>query len=187
MSRYGYQAVRPHWIARLVMWRGWGRTLKIGILLCLACGVQGVWAYRMTIGFAQPDFGLLMMALIAFLSPPSTALWVGFTVGLIQASLIDQTLGSLLLSRLAGAYAVAHLPQFFSPRSYGSGIVAVAVGVIVSQSLLYLFAPSIGGRAYWETSFGILVYNCVMALPMFGLVRKLIPPEQEEESSRWNL
>lgn len=187
MSRYGYETVRPHWVARLVTWQGWGRTLRIGFLLVCACAAQGVWAHRMAIGFATPDFGLLMMSLVAFLSPPTTALWVGFTVGLIQASLIDQTVGSLLLSRLVSAYLVSHLPQLLSPHSFGSGAVAVALGTLVSQALLYLFAPSIGGSAYWETSLGILVYNCLIALPMFGLIRRLIPPEQEDEQSQWNL
>ncbi len=187
MSRYAYTSVRPHWIARLLTWQGWGRTVRIAFLLGLAFGVQGVWAHRMSIGFAMPDFPLLMMCLIALLSPPPTALWVGFAVGLGQASLIDQTVGSLILSRLVGAYTVAQLPQLISPRSYWAGVSASATGVIVSQTLLYLFAPSIGGSAYWETSAGILVYNCLMGLPMFGLVRKLIPPEQEDERDRWNL
>lgn len=140
----------------------------------------------MQVGVAVPDFPLLVLACVALVTNPNTAAWAGFFTGLLHASMLEQTVGSLIVSRVLAATAVAYLPLVLSNRHWLSAVPAVAMLTLLCQTLFYLAAPSLGGGAFWEATVGSMVYNIALAIPAYWLIRRILPPEPDEESFLWN-
>lgn len=134
----------------------------------------------------MPDFPLLILACIALLTNPNTAAWAGFLTGLLHASMLEQTVGSLLISRTLAATAVAYLPLLISKQHWLSIVPAVALLTLLAQGLLYLAAPTISGGAFWQGTLGSMVYNMGLAIPVYWLVQRIVPPELDENSFLWN-
>lgn len=140
----------------------------------------------MQVGIATPDFPLLVLACLALVTNPNTAAWAGFFTGLLHASMLEQTVGSLIVSRVLAATVVAYLPMLLSNRHWLSAVLAVALLTSLSQTLFYLAAPSLGGGAFWQATAGSIVYNIALAVPTYWLIRRILPPEPDEESFLWN-
>ncbi len=179
MNSYLY--ARPHWFARLLLWRGWRLLVRWVPMVVLANVLQGTLAPSMRIAGAMPDLPLLVLTYLALWTNPSVSALAGFTTGLLSASMIDQQVGSLILSRTLGAWLVALLPMLIAPRRVASILLASILLIGVCQALLYLFAPSVGGMTFWGTTLRSMVYNSVLAVLAYGLFRRWLPPELSEE------
>lgn len=184
--RYDYERVQPPWFTRLILSGGWLRTLRWSVLVVLAAVAQGVWAQHLRVAGATPDFPLLILACVAMLTNPNTAAWAGFLTGLLHASMLEQTVGSLLVSRTLAATAVAYLPILISKRHWLSIVPAVALLTLLAQGLLYLAAPTISGGAFWQGTIASMVYNMGLAIPIYWLVQRIVPPELDDDSFLWN-
>ncbi|MCS6919617.1 MAG: rod shape-determining protein MreD [Fimbriimonadales bacterium] len=178
--------MQPPWFTRFLLSGGWTRTLRWLILVTAAAVAQGVWAQRLQLGHAAPDFPLLILACVAMLTNPNTAAWAGFVTGLLHASMLEQTVGSLLVSRTLAATAVAYLPLLISKRHWLSILPAVALLTLLAQGLLYLAAPTISGGAFWQGTLWSMVYNMGLAIPVYWLVQRIVPPELDNDSFLWN-
>jgi rod shape-determining protein MreD len=185
-THYDYERVQPHWLTRLILSGGWRDTLRWLLPVVLAAVVQGVWAHRLAIGSATPDFPMLVLACIAFYTNPTLAAWAGFLTGLLHASMLEQTVGSLIVSRVLAATAVAYLPIVISPRHPLSILPVVALLHLLAQGMLYLAAPIVEPRAFWQASLGSMVYNMGLAIPVYWLARRVLPPASEDDTLLWN-
>lgn len=183
---YDYERVQPPWLTRFVMSGGWARALRWLILVVAAAVAQGVWAHPLRVGLATPDFPLLILACIALLTNPNTAAWAGFLTGLLHASMLEQTVGSLVISRTLAATAVAYLPMLLSKRHAFSIVPAVIAQTLLAQGMLYLAAPTLSGGAFWQGTLGSMVYNIGLAIPVYWLVQRVVPPELDDEPLLWN-
>lgn len=178
-------SIRPHWFARLLLWQGWRWHARwIGLVL-LASVLQGVVAPRLAIWGAMPELTIVVLACIALRTNPTIAVWAGFLSGLIEASVQNHLMGSMIVSRLLACYATAFLPQVITPHRRMSAVLAVIVCSVLSQGLLYLFAPSVFGSDFVGTHARALVYNIGVALVAFGLCRRLLPLSLLEEDQRY--
>jgi rod shape-determining protein MreD len=183
---YRYDRVQPHWLTRLLLSGGWGRVARWLLLIIAAAVAQGAWASSLRIGWATPDFPLVVLACLAMLTNPNTAAWAGFTTGLLHASMLEQTVGSLIISRTLAATAVAYLPLFLSKQHWLSVVPAVIALTLLAQGILYLAAPIVAGSAFWQGTLGSMVYNIGLAIPAYWLIQRIVPPELDEESFLWN-
>ncbi|MCX7926475.1 MAG: rod shape-determining protein MreD [Fimbriimonadales bacterium] len=178
--------MQPHWLTRLLLSGGWARTLRWLLLVLAAAVAQGVWANSLRLGPATPDFPLIVLACLALLTNPNTAAWAGFLTGLLHASMLEQTVGSLIISRTLAATAVAYLPMVLSKRHGLSIVPTVALLTLLAQGLLYLAAPSVSGSAFWQATLWGMVYNIGLAIPACWLIRRIVPPELDDEAILWN-
>jgi len=185
-AHYDFERVQPHWLTRLVLSGRWRDTLRWLLPVVVAAVAQGVWAPRMAIGGATPDFPLLTLACIALYTNPTVAAWAGFLTGLLHASLLEQTVGSLIVSRVLAATAVAYLPTLLSPRHPLSILPAVALLHLLAQGILYFAAPMADPRAFGQASLGSMVYNIGLAIPTYWLARRVLPPAREDDTLLWN-
>jgi rod shape-determining protein MreD len=185
-AHYDYERVQPHWLTRLVLSSGWRGTLRWLLLIVLAAVAQGVWAHRMAIGGTTPDLPLLVLACIALSMNPTVAAWAGFLTGLLHASMLEQTVGSLIVSRVLAATAVAYLPIVISPRHPLSILPAVALLHLLAQGILYLAAPIVAPSAFWQASLGSMVYNMGLAIPVYWLAQRVLPPASRDDTLWWN-
>lgn len=183
---YRYDRVQPHWLTRLLLSGGWGRVARWVLLVIAAMVAQGIWANRLRIGMATPDFPLIVLACLALLTNPNTAAWAGFLTGLLHASMLEQTVGSLIISRTLAATAVAYLPLWLSKQHWFSVVPAVIALTLLAQGMLYLAAPTVLGSAFWQGTLWSMVYNIGLAIPAYWLIQRIVPPELDEESFLWN-
>lgn len=175
-----YDRIRPSWVVRVALWRGWGATLRIGLLLWALTILQGVFVPAIKIRGAMPDLLLLAVGCLALRLNPSGASAAGFLAGLLHASLLDQTVGSMVLSRTLAAFVVAWLPMVLDRQRLLSVCLAVALMVLLANGLLYLAAPSITGWGWWHATLGVMVYNTLLAAPACWLIGRVLPPDEEE-------
>ncbi|MEN3002646.1 MAG: rod shape-determining protein MreD [Armatimonadota bacterium] len=174
-----YDRIRPSWIARVALWQGWGATLRVGLLLWVLAVLQGVLAPAIAIRGIMPDLLLLALGCLALRLNPSAAATAGFFAGLLHASMLDQTLGSLILSRTLTAFLVAWLPTLLDRQRLLSACFACALTVLLANGLLYLAAPSLAGWNWWWATGGIMVYNTLLAAPAYWLIRRMLPYQEE--------
>jgi len=174
-----YDRIRPSWVVRVVLWQGWGTTLRVGLLLWASAVLQGVLAPAVALWGAMPDLLLLMLGCLALRLNPVPAAVAGFFAGLLHASMLDQTVGSLIMSRMWAAFAVAWLPALVNRYHLLSACLACALMVLLANLLLYLTAPSITGWEWWRETGGLMVYNTLLAAPAYGLLGRVLPRYQE--------
>lgn len=178
--------MQPHWLTRAILSGGWRSTLRWLLPVALAAVAQGVWAPRMMIGGAIPDLPLLTLACIALHTNPSVAAWAGFCTGLLHASMLEQMVGSLIVSRVLAATAVAYLPMLLAPRHPLSILPAVVLMHVLAQGLFYLAAPVADPYAFAQASLGSMVYNIALAMPVYWLMMRILPPVSEDDTLLWN-
>lgn len=182
MRRHFVEA-RPHAAGRAAQSTGWRTTLKTGVVILLAVAVQGVWAHRMQIGFASPDFSLLMLGCLALLTNPAGGAWAGFFTGWLQGAMIAQMIGSHIVSRMGAGFITGWIPVWFERKNPLLPVMACIIVVAVSESLLYLLAPRYDLHDWGLRMAGKAIYNGLLALPAYALLKRFLPPEQEEEES----
>ncbi len=175
-----YERVRPSWVVRVALWGGWGTTLRVGLLLWAMTVLQGVLAPAVAVRGATPDLTLLALGYLVLRLNPSASAAAGFFSGLLHASMLDLTLGSLILSRTLTAYVLAWLPTVLNRQRVLSVCLACALTVLLTHLLFYLSAPSLVGLEGWRMALGVMVYNTILAAPAYGLLQRVLPPYQEE-------
>jgi hypothetical protein len=73
-----------------------------------------------------------------------------------------------------------------SPRHPLSILPAVVLLHLLAQGILYLAAPIVEPRAFWQASLGSMVYNMGLAIPVYWLARRVLPPASEDDTLLWN-
>jgi len=143
-------------------------TLWLGAILQLSI------ADRIVILGARPDILLTCGLCLGLYLSGYGAVTVGFFSGVIQASLFGTALAPLVFSRMMANFLMARIDSLEIEIGPVLGMVVVAVASII-YSIFYLFAappPAIG--SYLATSIASALYNCVLALPILAVLRRLL-------------
>jgi len=153
------------------------RPLAWGILaLLLAAGLQGRAAHAVHLRWAQPDFVLVTLGCAATLLGGGRGTFLGLWAGLLTAALIPATFGTFLASRtLAGALA-GFLQRFLIRDSPLVPPLAVLATTLTAEVVYVLMAPGIARHPFrlWLYKVGgETLYNMVLALPVYWLLRRL--------------
>jgi hypothetical protein len=105
---------------------------------------------------------------------------MGFLVGWMEGAMIAQTLGSHLLSRTIAGFLIGWVPVWLERANPLMPILASIALVLTADSLLFLMAPR-GDWLEWSLRLtGKFLYNGVLALPIYLVLKRWIPPEQTE-------
>ncbi len=143
-------------------------TLWIGSILQLSL------PDRMTILGARPDFLLTFSLCLGLYLSGYGSVVTGFFAGAIQAAIFGTSLGPLVFSRMFSNYFMARIESLDIEIGPILGMVVVAVGSIIC-SIFYLFAaPPPGIGQYLATSMASALYNCIIALPLLAVLRRLL-------------
>jgi len=181
-SYHDYERVRPSGLTRMLLSGSWRGTLRWVGLVALAAVLQGVWAHRLRAFGATPDFPLLVLACLSVGTNPTTAAWAGFLTGLLLASMLEQMVGSLIVSRTLAATVVSYLSITLSMRHGLCILPAVVLLSLLAHGMLYLAAPLAEGGAFWRAAIGSMVYNMGLAIPAYWLVRRVLPRMHEDDA-----
>lgn len=157
------------------------QVFSVALLLLLAAVLQGRAAHAIEIHGAQPDFLLIVLACGGTLLGGSRGAGLGFWAGLLTSALIPGTVGSFLTSRtLAGAFAGWLQGSVIRDSIIVPPLVTLAT-TLIAEVIYELMAPSHHLRAWAAARGGEIVYNALLAPPVYFLMRRLRIGHQRED------
>jgi rod shape-determining protein MreD len=149
----------------------------LALALFVAAVAQAALAGRVRLWEAQPNF-LLAVALIgALFCNTGGGAGVGFAAGLLSAALASPPrggFGSLLVSCTLVCGSLGWLEERLFRDHPAIALAGVTVGTAAVEGLFYLFAPQ-PYPLHWARMLGLTtLYNAVLAIPLYLLIRGLI-------------
>ena len=159
------------------------RIAGLCLALFLAAMAQSVWADAAQIRGARPDFLTATAILGALFCDANGGAALGFAAGLIYASLASPPhggFGGLIVSRTLVAATIGWLDERVFRDNALIAVALVAGGTALAEGLFFLFAPQ-PHVLHWAR--GVLfttLYNTVLALPFYFLIRWLAGETKRE-------
>ena len=154
------------------------------LIVWLAAILQGRVSHALSIHGAQPDLPLIALSCGALLVGSARGAVLGFWTGLLAASAFPQTYGSLFVSRiLAGAFAGGFGRNLIRDNLVVPPLVVLATSIL-AELLYVLMAPGLAVhhvRHWAEQTGGEVLYNTLLALPVYLFLRLLQIGRQRED------
>jgi len=148
------------------------QIVLLAALLALAAALQGTSAHALQVFGAQPNLTLIVLACGASLVGGVYGIGLGLWAGLLTAAQVPGGYGSLLTSfTLAGAFA-GGLRRNLTAGNPLVPFLVVLPTTLVAQGVYLLMNPH-GVHRWLFAALGELVYNLVLAIPLYWLLRKL--------------
>ena len=162
--------------------------VKIGVLLFLVAILQVSAFSSVRIGGAAPDVLLVTLVAVALLRGSITGAVAGFLTGLVVDITTRGTLGrtSLLLT-LAGYWAGRYGETTGRGRVHAPLVATVVATVFVEIGgfcLDSLLGEPLDLRSALIALPAAVIWNALLAYPVFGLVRRLIGEPERVERAR---
>jgi len=158
------------------MMKGAKGAILTVLLLWFAGGFQGSVAPHLAIGGVMPDFLLIVLGCVALGGTRKSGSVTGFFAGLIQGAVAGANIAQYALSRTLVGFFVG----WFSTLEYDSNatvaLVVVAFTTLTSQLLLMFMAPPPRIFAFLLATIGSAIYNGVLAMPLFALLKRVMDP-----------
>ncbi len=152
---------------------GLRQNMLLAFLLLMAGVAQGRLAHSLSMHGAQPDFILVTLACGATLVGGAGGVGLGLWAGLLTAALVPQTLGTFLVSRLAGGAFAGWLAGLVIQRSLIVPPLTALATTAVTELVYVLMAPAHHLRAWAIAVGGEALCNMLWAVPIFLLLRRL--------------
>ena len=158
-----------------------GSLIRVGLLVLLGVVLQISGFAQVEVLGASPDITPLVVAAVALWGGSVPGAVTGFCVGLLLDLALGQNVGSSSLVLSAVGYAVGRFGELRDPAH---GLIAIPVGVAATAGYLVAFA-TVSFMLELEASVSALVIrnalvtivlNLLIAVPVFGLVRRVVRP-----------
>ncbi len=148
------------------------------ICLWMAGGCQQTLAPKMAIFNAVPDFLIVSVACLGLLSARYAASLVGFFAGLIHGCLAGANLAAYAISRTLAGFLTGWFNSFELEANVLVALATAFVSTIVAQLLLMFIAPPQEIGVFLLATVGSAVYNGVIAMPVYALLKRIVDPPQ---------
>lgn len=153
------------------------RPLVLAVLaLLLAAVAQGRLSHAVQFHWAQPDFILLTLACTGVLLGGNRAILLGLWAGLLTSALIPGIYGTLLTSRVLAGGLAGYAARFVIRDSLivPPLVTLLVTGIAEVVRVLMAPGPSWHPIHLWlEKVGGEMLYNALLALPVYVLLRRL--------------
>lgn len=147
--------------------------IVVALFLLLAAALQGRAAHAIAVRGAEPDFILVALACGGTLIGGARGTALGFWAGLLTAALIPATFGTYLASRtVAGAFA-GWLQGHVNRESLIVPPLAAFSTTALAELIAVLMAPTHHLKSWALARGGEVIYNTLLALPAYLLLRRL--------------
>jgi hypothetical protein len=157
------------------------QVFLVALFLFVAAVLQGRVAHAIAIRGAQPDFILVVLACGGTLLGGGRVAGLGFWAGLLTGALIPGTVGTFLTSRtLAGAFA-GWLHGTVIRDSIAVPPLAALTTTLVAEVVFVLMAPTHHLRTWAGVRGGELLYNSLLAVPVYFLLSRLQIGRQKDD------
>lgn len=123
----------------------------------------------------RPDFLLATMTPLCLLATSRGSVVIGFVAGVFQGGIAGANLAHYAISRTLASWGLALFRGLELDIGLGMAAVATALATLFSQLVLMLLAPPPALPPFLAATIGTAVYNGVIAMPIYALLRKLVP------------
>lgn len=148
------------------------------LLLWIAAVCQFSVAPRIAIFGAGPDFLLAAVACLALFKPRRSGAWVGFAAGVLHGGVAGANLAAYAISRTFAGFLIGWLGMMDLEKSPVVAFFAAATATIIGQLILLFGAPPPAILPFLLATIGTAMYNGVIAVPVFALLRRILNPPQ---------
>jgi hypothetical protein len=146
------------------------------VTLFVAAVLQQALAYRLSLLGAEPNFMLVALAVLGMFANRTGGMTLGFADGLIVGALSGANLQHYVASRTVTGLMLGWTSNNELPRSTpAAGLVAAAATLFAQLILMFLAPPHSIGAFLADTIRGA-VYNGVLAIPVYALLKKFLAP-----------
>ena len=142
-----------------------------------AAVLQQAVAERIEIKSARPDFLLVVALVSAVFYQPRIAAVLGFVAGVLYGGIAGADLGGYAVSLTLVAFAVGYLSGLeLDVKPWYVGL-TVAGGSLAAQFLMMIPAPPPEIGPYVGATIFSAMYNGVLAIPIYVLIRRSLSPK----------
>jgi rod shape-determining protein MreD len=168
---------------------GVGTVIRVGLLILVAVVTQISGFAGLRIFGGTPDLIPLVVAAIALYGGAVTGAGVGFSVGLLFDLALGHNLGVSSLVLTAVGYSTGRFGELRDPAH---GLIAIPVGGLATLGYVVAFGAvsfmlqidsSVSGLVLRDALVTVLI-NAWLALPVFGIVKRLLRPVLVSEPGR---
>jgi LytS/YehU family sensor histidine kinase len=152
--------------------------LTVGIGLWVAGALQQALAPALAIGGAEPGFLLILLATTGLFTHRAGGAFIGFLVGVVHGALSGANLASYALSRTVTGFFVGWFAGFEWEANVLVAFVSGLIATLLSQLILMFVAPPPNLGAFLLATIGAAVYNGVLAMPVFAILRRILAPSR---------
>jgi rod shape-determining protein MreD len=161
---------------------------KAAVGLFLAAIVQSSILSLVVVLGGTPDLVLVVLVAVALLRGSIFGAAAGFWAGLLVDTATLDTLGvTALLLTIAGYWIGRYGETTARDRTHApftSVVVVTVIAIVGSLVLAYVLGePAPAGAAFSSVPASV-VLNLILTLPVYALVRRLLPPREAVERSR---
>ncbi len=156
--------------------KGWRGFAIIAMTLWLCAALQQAMAHRLVFLGSEPDFLLLALACLSMFCDRSGGALIGFFSGVIYGAIDFANIMHYVISRTVAGFATGWTK---SANLQATGVVAAitAAGTTVLARLVLMFlAPPTLITPFLGATIRTAVYNGVLAVPTYLLLKKLMGP-----------
>ena len=166
-----------------------GTVVRVGLLLLAAVVTQISGFSGIRIFHGVPDLIPLVVAAIALYGGSVTGAGVGFACGLLADLALGNNLGASSLVLTAVGYGVGRFGEIRDPAH---GLIAIPVGGVATLAYVLAFGAvnfmleidaTVSALVLRDALITVLL-NAWLALPVFGIVKRLLRPVLATEPGR---
>lgn len=150
--------------------------LVMGLLIWFLAVIQFAIGSRWTLIGASPDYLLIGIAASSFFLDRMSSAGAGFMAGLAQGAIAGANLGQYITARCITGFLAG---WFHDSRHVPSNLKVFLGGVgvtLVSRLVLMFMAPPTGIGSYLAATILSAVYNGVLVLPVYLLLKRVLDP-----------
>ncbi|MER3413847.1 MAG: hypothetical protein C4341_06340 [Armatimonadota bacterium] len=143
------------------------------VWLIVAAAFNGALSHRLSLGWVQPDFLLVVAVALSMRGTTNRAAWTGFVAGMFHSALWNEKMMALTISRMFACIASVHFFRAFPVSGAGAAAVVTGAATLVA-GILYLFLGLPTNLVQWLVeTFGGILYNAALAVPVYVLQERM--------------
>ena len=150
-------------------------TVKLALAVVLAFAVHAAFGGHMLIGDARPNLSLTALLTGCLFLTTETGTWLGFSVGLLEASFSARYIGSYIVTRTLSGCFVGMLEDRVFRESVPVAMATAFLGTLAVETCFFAFAPQPDALRTFAGFLLEAAYNSVLAIPVYLLFRRLAP------------
>jgi rod shape-determining protein MreD len=149
--------------------------------MILAGALQSQVSDRIAIFGSRPDFLMAAIMAMALVIDPALGAVVGFAAGLVHASIVGLSFGGFIVSRTLLGFAVGSLRSWVFQENLIILSATALLGTLACESIYFLIEPARSGSAALAQLPMESVYNAVLAVVCYRLVRRTMEQQIKQQ------
>ncbi len=154
-------------------------TFAIILSVAIAGAAQNTIAYRLAIAGIYPDFLLVTVVVLGLVTGESYGAISGGLAGFVHASLAGSSFGTFILSRAILGFVAGLVKGALFQDNPAVIFIAAFIATITGETVFILFNPPVGLFAWASALPFTAMYNGIIAMPIYWLLRRLIHPKNK--------